>query len=310
MAAFSIGTAAAGEWPVVGRVLFATAADPGPVTARFLELIASRDIDPAGLFVARDHAGPCGVILAQRFAGRQGAVWPPAVPAGSGQGAVEDALTAFALGWLRDGNAKVVQAVVRAGESGIPALERAGVGRVTELSFLSRDIVPADADRPDPVLRGVTIPGPPVTIEPYSSATAAAVADVLIASYDGTLDCPELNDIRTAEEILAGYRDASGSGTREWYLAARGSKPVGVLLLSAPGPATWGLTYLGLIPAARGVGFGRALTRFAVRRAATGGATDLTLNVDVRNVPALRLYATEGFEEFDRREVYLAIWHK
>ena len=302
MSAVSVDTATAAEWPAAGRILFAAAPDPGRATARFLELIAAEDVDPAGVFVARGPGGPAGAMLAQRFAGRQGAVWPPAVPAGPERAAVEDALTAAALAWLRAGGAKVAQAILHPGEPGIPALERAGFARVTELSFLARDVSPADQHPDQPAAAD-----PSVTIEPYSAATAGAFAAVLMASYVGTLDCPELNGTRSDDEIVAGYRDASPSSTREWYLAARGGEPAGVLLLSAPARGAWGLTYLGLAPAARGRGLGRALTRFAVGRAAAGGAAGLTLNVDVRNVPARRLYAGAGFAEYDRRDVYLVI---
>src|SRR5205823_4042102 len=95
--------------------------------------------------------------------------------------------------------------------------------------------------------------------------------------------------------------------TREWFLASRRGRPAAVLMLSAPGRGAWALTYLGIAPADRGCGLGRELTRFAVRRAAAAGAPGMTLNVDLRNVPALRLYAGEGFTEYARREVYLLI---
>jgi ribosomal protein S18 acetylase RimI-like enzyme len=280
-------------------VLFAATPDPGRATARFLELISSRDIDPAGLFVARSRGGLCGAMLAQRFSGRQGAVWPPAAVS-TDRFAVEDRLLTTAVGWVRAGGAKVVQALLEPGDPGGPALERFGFRHPTALAFLGRDISGRDNLPIDS--RAL-----PLTVEPYSPGNAATFSETLLASYDGTLDCPELNDTRTGDEILAGYRDASPSGIREWSLVSRRGKAVAVLMLSAPDRGAWALTYLGITPAARGVGLGRSMTRIAIRRAGVAGAPGLTLNVDLRNVPALRLYASEGFSEYSRREVYLRI---
>ena len=49
-----------------------------------------------------------------------------------------------------------------------------------------------------------------------------------------------------------------------------------------------------------------ALANTGVARAAD--ASGVTLSVDGRNEPAQFLYRKLGFEVFDRREVYLAIW--
>ena len=323
--AVSVSPATPAEWPAAGRMLFA-AGEPGAGTARFLALIAAGEIDPAGVFVARDRDGVFGAMLAQPFAGGQAAAWPPAVPAGPGRERVEDALAAAALGWLRAGGAKVVQALLRPGEPGVPALERAGFGRMTELAFLARDLSTAGAVLAPSPLRGegwggggaaataypsTPYPNPPpkggrgtppkgggdegrLTIDPYCPANASAFAGVLMASYDGTRDCPELNGTRSADEVVTGYRDAGPGGSREWFLASAGRTPVGVLLLAGPPAGAWVLTYLGVVPAARGRGVGRALTRFAVRRAAAAAAPGLTLNVDVRNAPALAAVRRRG----------------
>ena len=68
------------------------------------------------------------------------------------------------------------------------------------------------------------------------------------------------------------------------------------------------VSYLGLVPAARRRGLAGALIRFADRVASTGGYRTLNVSVDVRNTPAMKLYARHGFIEYDRREVWLAAW--
>jgi ribosomal protein S18 acetylase RimI-like enzyme len=46
----------------------------------------------------------------------------------------------------------------------------------------------------------------------------------------------------------------------------------------------------------------------ALRAAADAQAGQVTLAVDERNLPARRLYTGLGFESFDERDVYLAVF--
>jgi mycothiol synthase len=317
-----VSPASVAEWPTAGRILFAAGEDPGRATAKFLALIASGDIDPSGVFVARGRNGVYGAMLAQPFAGGQAAVWPPVVTDEPDREQIEHALAVAALGWLRASGVKVAQAVLHPGERGVPALLRAGFVRVTELAFLCWEtssffsVCGKRGQRGENMTFGQSVfaphrekqQQPSFSITPYSSANASAFADTLLASYDGTLDCPELNGTRSADEIIAGYRETTPGGPREWFLAYVDNSPVAVLLLSGPPTGAWTLTYLGVVPFVRGQGIGRSLTRFAMSRAAAASAPGMTLNVDVRNEPARRLYAAEGFVEYDRREVYLALW--
>jgi ribosomal protein S18 acetylase RimI-like enzyme len=142
---------------------------------------------------------------------------------------------------------------------------------------------------------------------PYSSVDPTVFADTLIASYEGSLDCPELDGIRTADEVIAGYRGPAGVDPA-WYLAVAADGPTGVLLL-APGEAQdeLELAYLGVLPSHRRSGRGTALTRAAVRTAAGRGANRLTTGVDERNVPAIQMYKKEGFVVTGRSVAYLRI---
>jgi ribosomal protein S18 acetylase RimI-like enzyme len=74
-----------------------------------------------------------------------------------------------------------------------------------------------------------------------------------------------------------------------------------------PDLKSWDLLYLGVVPEARGLGLGRELVRKALWEARTADAPQLTLSVDARNQIALNLYRSMGFEEYDRREVFLKI---
>ena len=92
-----------------------------------------------------------------------------------------------------------------------------------------------------------------------------------------------------------------------WSLARDGGAAVGVVMLArGEAPAAADVSYLGLVPAVRGRGLGKGLVRFALARAAALGFRTLTLSVDVRNDPAVRLYRGHGFRVYDWRDVYLA----
>lgn len=296
----TVSPAAPADRVAAARMLFADAPDPDAAAAGFLAQLADGDADPAGLFAARHAASGrlAGAIYAYLIGGRQGAVGPPAVPDGPDRTAVEDSLVRAALDWFRAEQVQVAQAVLRAAERPrAAALERDGFRHVTRLVFLGRDLAPDDPAPADSPLTFRPVPGP-----------TAAFADALLATYDGTLDCPELNGTRPGDEILAGYLAASPVRPPLWWLAEDGATPVGVLLLAPrdDGPAAE-LTYLGLIPSARGLGLGRHLLRFALRQAAARGCSRLLLSVDERNEPALRLYRGHGFRPFDRRDVFLLL---
>jgi ribosomal protein S18 acetylase RimI-like enzyme len=135
-----------------------------------------------------------------------------------------------------------------------------------------------------------------------------AFAAALVATYEGTLDCPELNGTRTGEEILAGYHSGilHNQDAPDWFLVSFRNQVIGVLMF---GPnhrtATAELSYVGLIPSMRGYGYGGEILRFALRHAAGTGAEWMTLSVDVRNLPAIRLYERHAFRSYDAQDVYL-----
>ena len=123
--------------------------------------------------------------------------------------------------------------------------------------------------------------------------------EALKASYHGTLDFPEMNGLRSIDEILSGHRDQP---TERWLGRVRGV-PVGVLILSTQS-STLEVAYLGVDDRRRGRGIGRELAIHAVREAVRRGCDLLTLGVDERNIPARRMYESLGFETIDSRDVY------
>jgi ribosomal protein S18 acetylase RimI-like enzyme len=215
---------------------------------------------------------------------------------------IEDALTFAACNWLQQSGVKVCQSFALFPErSEMASLERNGFKHVTHLVYLRRD-VDLEAGWGD-------APEPPINCIHNESRPTSEQLDVLLATQEATLDCPELNGFRTPEEVLESYFPGNQSSSSWWLTRGEQEKPVGVFLFDkGPEPAVLELSYLGLIPAARGRGLGGAALSFVNRIAGESGYHFVTVTVDARNEPALRLYQKYGFVETERREVYLAMW--
>jgi ribosomal protein S18 acetylase RimI-like enzyme len=117
-----------------------------------------------------------------------------------------------------------------------------------------------------------------------------------------------LSGVRGSSDILAGHRAAGLDRPELWWLAWADDEPAGVVLLTEPPDRlTWDLAYVGVVPAHRQRGVGRALVLHALRAAASEICASLTVAVDVRNTPARRLYDSLGFLPLDTREVLLCL---
>lgn len=246
----------------------------------------------AALFVTRDASERVtGAVLAQALPGALGVVWPPSADA---PGA--DALAVAVREWCRDRGVKVCQAFALPDERPyMVPLERAGFRHTTQVAFL---------ERPTSFARDRLAPGDWVDGVFYVPAFRERFIATLLATHEGSLDCPELNGTRTAGELAAGFEFPDRSST--WhFLAERNRRPAGVVLLEPdPDAPRVELAYLGVVPGARGTGLSDRLVRKLLSEAAILEWT-VTLSVDVRNAPALRLYCRHGFTETERRDVFL-----
>ena len=77
------------------------------------------------------------------------------------------------------------------------------------------------------------------------------------------------------------------------------------MLADHPRHDTMELLYLGLIPAARGRGWGKHLARRAQWLARLAGRRRLVLAVDAANPPAAKTYMSVGFQAWQRRRLYV-----
>jgi ribosomal protein S18 acetylase RimI-like enzyme len=142
--------------------------------------------------------------------------------------------------------------------------------------------------------------------EAYAPANASAFQETLLRTYEDTLDCPELNGLRTIDEILVGHQAQGIWRPETWWLVFADGVPAGILMLTELFERDgWELTYVGIAKEHRSRGLGRKLIVRALREMHEREAPRLVVAVDRRNTPALRLYEGLGFAQTGSREVFL-----
>jgi putative acetyltransferase len=250
-----------------------------PVAGQAFRLVARGELNPNDLFVATSGGIVRGAVYAAALPGSIGVIWPARTR--DSNTALEDVLTAVALRHVSD--VKVVQAFLDSAEADrANSLVRAGFQKVTRVLEMRRasELRPPDKSR--------------LSLIPYRDADAPTFQDILVRSHEDSLDCSELNGVRTPDEILAGYCDCAPDQD-EWFLARQDGIDVGVLIRSKSN-----LTFVGVVPGYRRKGIGRKLIEHAIAI-----SPELSLIVDERNTPAIRLYSSLDFEQTGARDVYL-----
>ena len=268
-----------------------------------LRLLRQGELEPAGVIVVADRQMLLGALVCLPVAGASGLIWPPQAASGSTQQDIEDQLLSYAIRWLRGRGAKLGQTLLAEEETSLAIpLERHGFVHITSLWYLRHNLESLPA--PSTVV-------PELTYQTYRCCPHDLFHQTLLRSYEQTRDCPEVNGVRTLEEIIEGHQAQGIYDPAHWLLALQADEPVGVCLVAQVSEwQGWDLSYVGVVSEARGRGIGRELTRRTLQAARAAGATQVTLAVDTRNRPAWNLYLDLGFEVFDRREVYLAIWNR
>jgi ribosomal protein S18 acetylase RimI-like enzyme len=141
-----------------------------------------------------------------------------------------------------------------------------------------------------------------IRYDPASLKIHDHFARTITASYDGSLDCPGLNGMRDIVDVLEGHKAAGEFDPKRWRLLLEYGQPRAVLLTNRSLHAdALELVYLGLVPEARGRGLGDWMVKLALACASEAGCAELTLAVDSRNAPALKLYFRHGMQRVATR---------
>jgi GNAT superfamily N-acetyltransferase len=151
-----------------------------------------------------------------------------------------------------------------------------------------------------------TPPASQLDFEPYQETEHQRLARIIEATYEATLDCPQLEGMRSTEDVLASYRGNGVFDPNRWLIVRHGQDDVGCLLLAdQPRQDSMELLYMGVIRAARGHGWGRQFASRAQWLARLAGRKQLVLAVDSLNTPAIRSYLAVGFQAWQERRLYV-----
>ena len=143
---------------------------------------------------------------------------------------------------------------------------------------------------------------------PYDGTQRGRLTELIERTYEGTLDCSELDGVREMDHVINGYQATGVFRPENWLFVRNGGQDVGVLLLADhPKGRHWELMYMALVPEVRGRGWGRQITRYAQWLARGANVERIVVAVDAANSPAVAMYRDSGFELWDQRAVYVRV---
>ena len=145
-----------------------------------------------------------------------------------------------------------------------------------------------------------------LSYRPYREADRERWASVLAKCGVRTLDYPQFDAMLDAHDLLDVYAATGDSGTELWRMVECEQQAVGCVMVSAHRRrGCCELTYMGLVPAARGRRWGLELVRQAISLCGGTHSAHLVAAVDSGNDPAIAIYSRSGFVVTDRQEVFL-----
>ncbi len=148
---------------------------------------------------------------------------------------------------------------------------------------------------------------PTIVWRPAVAFAKSRVTDLIEATFQQTLDCPQMNGLRDKHLVMDGFLEGRPfrSLGRRWDVLLIDGSPVGCIMLTEHPNQLSELTYMGLVPTARGQGLGRVLLQRAIQRSRDDQARTIVAAVDEKNWPALGLYQQFGFQCHQRMSVWL-----
>lgn len=249
------------------------------------------------LFIARRDGEIRGAAWGQRQSGNVADFWPPQLVPG------EPAATAMLLAEavvaaLDKSNVDLAQALLPAPCPEIdPVLRQVGFRQPVNLLYLSCEAARFPIVAPEPC---------EIDFEAYSLTQRERLMAIVERTYENTLDCPELDGVRSVGDVLTGYQATGEFRPENWLFVRHDHHDIGVLLLADHVQAGhWELVYMGLAPEFRRRGWGRQIARYAQWLARAARVSRILVAVDAVNEPAVKMYRATGFEIWECRAVYL-----
>lgn len=279
-------------------LLWSETDEPGIRTQDLLTSAERGEISLKELLVAEIAGRLVGAGLFTVQPGRVGFVWPPGVAPDEPLAAeIQRAILEAVSRRLDELDLTIGQVILEPGDFAMRAvLEQNGFPHLTDLHYM---VLKPDSARNIECPLGVET-------EPFRpEENTERFARALDRTYLGTLDCPELEGLRTAQEAILAHQATGKFDPNMWWLFRHHTRDAGVLFLNEhPDRDLFEIVYLGVVPEARGKGLGQIMVEWAKTEAGRKKRS-LVLAVDARNHPARRLYERAGFREVTVQSVHL-----
>jgi mycothiol synthase len=268
------------------------------VAGGLLEIEDIAEFSNEPLFIARRAGEIRGAAWGQRQSGNIAVFWPPQLIAG------EDGQTAYALAEavaaaIDETAAEMMQVFLSApAAETVRVLKHVGFRHIADLRYMT-----AESSR-------FPLAAPPGELEyvSYNGTQRGRLLELVARTYEGTLDCRELDGVRDLDHVINGYQGTGVFRPENWLFVRSDGRDVGVLLLADhPKGRHWELMYTALVPEARGQGWGRQIARYAQWLGRGANIERIVVAVDAANWPAVAMYRDSGFELWDQRAVYVRV---
>jgi len=271
-----------------------------PAVDHFLSFTDQQGMTLDGLWAAYDNQVPVAAILIIPSKGRTAVLFTSPVTKKSGV-ELSGSMIRVALEAQDPQKVHLVQALLDPIQRlERKALEEAGFSYLARLVYLRQQLPkPTATYEPGRVLEWE---GRPLTELHWHEDRRDRFNEAVLASYQQTLDCPDLVGVRRIEDIIEGHMAVGRFDPGWWTAYYLDDQPVGVLLLNPLADMReLELVYLGLSPNYRGGGLARRILDVAIARGRAECFTSVLLAVDEQNTPAVRLYQGLGFRPTGRK---------
>ena len=285
----------AAAWRCILRSV--TPEESEPCVAAWLARAQEEPAWAAGLVEARRGSHRAAIAWLEPLGGLAAMLWAPWLAEGESLDSAVWLVEALVRRARREG-LKQIQSLIATDDPTSPdVLTRAGFECLGRLQYLAC-FLSAKYERPQATRLQMMRVAPD---------RGSLLSEVVERTYQQTLDLPQLDGLRSAAEVLEEYR-RGGNYTPEWWWLATDEtgQPIGCLIMADDPIAEQAeLVYMGIVPEARGHGWGRALVAFAQRAAWQRRRARLLLAVAAENRPAVEVYAAMEFVVWLERVVYV-----
>lgn len=273
--------------------------------ASLKELASQADLSSKCLWVALRNDRLLGVLLQIPQPGRIAFVWPPVIASYESRASAELAenlLFQSAARYADDAGLQYSQALLPEGDHAIPtSLGRNGYRLQTTLLVMEREL-----DAQLSLLPATDLVFESYREDPSGEEQSRRVAILLQRTFLGTLDCPTVTRHRSGKDALARHLTGGSASLRHWFIVQSFGRDVALLmLLKEEGGTHWEIDYFGVVPEARGHGYGREIVAWGLIAAQVRGALQMRAVVDSENHYAINTYADCGFRSQSQRTVLL-----